>query len=154
MKKRFIVLLAFIILMLAVIPSSMAACTSHQWSVISNTNGTCTAGGKTVQRCIICGMMRTTTSTAPGHNWAPATCTSPKKCTRCGMTSGSPLGHCYTEATCTTKKRCIRCGTSIGSSPGHLWSAWTVTQYPSGSADGTQKRTCKRCGAQQTRPFR
>ena len=36
---------------------------------------------------------------APGHDWAPATCITPKTCKRegCGVTEGNPLGHNYSD---------------------------------------------------------
>lgn len=36
------------------------------------------------------------------HSFAPATCTEPETCTKCGETQGEALGHSWTEATCTT----------------------------------------------------
>ena len=32
------------------------------------------------------------------HEWASATCTSPKTCTKCGETEGEALGHTWAEA--------------------------------------------------------
>ena len=72
-----------------------------------------------------------------GHNYSPATCTTAKKCTRCGATSGSALGHSYTAATCTTAKRCTRCNATSGSALGHNYSPATCTTA----------RKCTRCSA-------
>lgn len=36
-----------------------------------------------------------------GHNWANATCTSPKKCLRCNSTEGEKLEHSYLDNKCT-----------------------------------------------------
>lgn len=41
------------------------------------------------------------------HIYNPATCTEPKKCSKCGETSGSALGHTTSNGTCT------RCGVSF-----------------------------------------
>ena len=61
------------------------------------------------------------TNSALGHNWAAASCLSPKTCTRCQVTDGQPLGHDYTvspgtsiAATCTadgkeSDMKCSRC---------------------------------------------
>lgn len=35
------------------------------------------------------------------HDWEPATCTSPKKCSTCGETQGNALNHSYNNGTCT-----------------------------------------------------
>lgn len=32
-----------------------------------------------------------------GHDWADATCTAPKTCSRCGATEGTPLGHDFAD---------------------------------------------------------
>lgn len=40
------------------------------------------------------------------HTYADATCTEPKTCTGCGLTSGAALGHSYSNNVCT------RCGLS------------------------------------------
>lgn len=61
----------------------------------------------------------TSQSTAHVHSYLNATCTSPKKCSVCGETSGSSLGHSYSDATCTSAKKCIRCGMTSGSALGH-----------------------------------
>lgn len=45
---------------------------------------------------------------ALGHSYSSATCLAPKKCTRCGITSGNALGHLDNG-----KGKCSRCGTSL-----------------------------------------
>ena len=62
-----------------------------------------------------------------GHQWADATCTDPKTCTRCGETEGSALGHNWLAATCSDPETCNRCGTTQGSALGHTWDAATCT---------------------------
>ncbi len=62
-----------------------------------------------------------------GHEWAEATCTDAKTCTRCGLTEGKKLGHDYSEATCTKGKICKRCNKEEGSSLGHDYEEATCT---------------------------
>lgn len=58
-----------------------------------------------------------------GHDFAPATCTTPKTCKRdgCGATEGIALGHDWKDATCTAPKTCQRdgCGATEGEPNGH-----------------------------------
>ena len=49
------------------------------------------------------------------HDYAPATCTEPETCTKCGKTQGTSLGHTWVEATCTEPKTCSVCGETEGS---------------------------------------
>lgn len=46
-----------------------------------------------------------TQGSANGHNYAPATCTRPKTCRNCGVTTGSAIGHDYDASGV-----CRRCG--------------------------------------------
>lgn len=69
------------------------------------TNATCTEKGYTTYTCK-CGDTYVSNETdALGHNWAEATCTSPKRCFRCAISEGSAKGHSYTAVvtapTCT-----------------------------------------------------
>ena len=48
------------------------------------------------------------------HIWVDATCTEPKKCTRCGITDGKPLGHDMVPATTSAPSTCSRCGYTEG----------------------------------------
>ena len=79
--------------------------------------------------CSVCGITITevTLGRPCTHNWAPATCTEPKKCTICGSTRGEPLGHSWVEATCTTPKTCSVCGATTGVANGHTVSGITCT---------------------------
>ena len=45
------------------------------------------------------------------HDWADATCTSPKTCKLCNVTEGNPLGHTLGEddGDCTTAIKCTVC---------------------------------------------
>ncbi len=71
-----------------------------------------------------------------GHSWKDATCTSPKTCSRCNATEGEALGHEWTDATCTDAKTCSRCGATEGDPLGHEWVEATCTE----------PKTCSRCG--------
>ena len=55
------------------------------------------------------------------HEWEYATCTEPKKCSICGMTSGEPLGHSWVPASCLMPKHCKICGAEEGAAAGHQW---------------------------------
>lgn len=71
------------------------------------------------------------------HSFAPATCTTPRRCSRCSAVSGSALGHNYAAAaTCTTPLRCMRCAATTGTALGHNPTTRSCTQ-PS---------VCTRCG--------
>ncbi len=105
---------------------------------------TCTTAGLKTYRCNACsGVDSTETIAALGHNYASATCTKAKTCTRCSATTGSALGHSYTSqtkksGTCGkyTQYTCSRCGYSYNSSTTyvHLW------------VDNGTTTTCKGCG--------
>ena len=70
------------------------------------------------------------------HNWAPATCTEPETCEKCGKTRGEALGHDWQEACCTEPETCVRCGETRGEALGHEWQ----------DASCTEPETCTRCG--------
>lgn len=50
------------------------------------------------------------------HEWADATCTTPKTCTLCGKTEGGTISraHQWVEATCIAPKTCSGCGKTEG----------------------------------------
>lgn len=105
------------------------------------------------------------------HEWAPATCESPKTCTSCGETEGEPLGHEWVEATCQEPKHCVRCDAVQGDVTEHSWQdatctepktctacgeiegeplghsvrEWTVTKEPTCSEEGQREGICTRC---------
>lgn len=85
-----------------------------------------------------------------GHTWTPATCTTPKTCSVCGVTEGEALGHAWglpvidKSPTCTTAGRCTYrctiCNTTkfeVIPATGHNWKAATCTT----------PKTCSKCGA-------
>lgn len=65
------------------------------------------------------------------HNWIAANCTSPKKCSICNVTEGSPKGHNWSGRTCQSPQKCKNCG---------------VTQGDVGSCKDNGKGKCKYCG--------
>lgn len=71
------------------------------------------------------------------HQWENATCTTPRTCTVCGETVGSPLEHDWVEATCTISRYCRVCKASSGTPLGHKWKEATTTA----------PKTCTVCGA-------
>ena len=69
------------------------------------------------------------------HEWANATCTTPKTCTLCEETEGEVLPHSWSEATCTEPKTCSVCNAIEGEALGHSWKNATC-EYP---------KTCTLC---------
>ena len=61
------------------------------------------------------------------HEWADATCTSPKTCSLCEATEGSAKGHTPgAAATCTTAQTCTVCNAELVAALGHQYeSAWS-----------------------------
>ncbi len=56
------------------------------------------------------------------HQWSNATCTTPQKCKKCGISQGSALGHQWLNATCTAPQKCQKCSATQGSALGHQYS--------------------------------
>lgn len=101
---------------------------------------TCTATGKEVQKCTVCGAtVDSRTTSAKGHkagNWQiekVATCTAAgrevKKCTVCGAIVDS----------------------KTTSAKGHSWSSYTVTKQPTAVTEGTETHTCTGCKKTESR---
>ena len=66
----------------------------HTWTETVTAPG-CVEGGYTTYTCA-CGESYTDNETqALGHDWADATCTSPKTCRRCQITDGREKGHAW-----------------------------------------------------------
>ena len=91
---------------------------SHQWGDWSTkTNATCTEEGEKTRTCTLCNEIETSKIDALSHDWADATCTSPKTCKKCSATDGKALGHTFGTATynwnnasCTASRACTRGG--------------------------------------------
>lgn len=96
------------------------------------------------------------------HEWAEATCTEPKTCTKCKETEGEPLGHNWKAATCEEPETCTRCGEQQGELADHKWKEATCEEPETctvcGKTQGTAKghtwkaatctvpKTCSVCG--------
>ena len=72
------------------------------------------------------------------HSWQDATCTSPKVCSLCGVTNGSPLEHSWQDATCSSPKTCTLCKKTEGNALSHVWT----------NEGCMTPNTCLLCGAQ------
>lgn len=123
------------------------------------TNATCTGEGVMEYRCIRCGCHRLDADPADGHiPGAPATCTAPQLCTRCGAVMEKALGHDYksevTAPTCTemgyTTNTCSRCGDTNKSNytepAGHKPSDWIIDKEPTTDSEGSKHKECTVCG--------
>ena len=131
------------------------------------TNATCTGEGVMEYRCIRCGYHRLDADPADGHTpGAPATCTEPQLCTRCGAVLEKTLGHDYksevTAPTCTemgyTTNTCSRCGDTNKSNytepAGHKPSDWIVDKEPTTDSEGGKHKECTVCGEKlETQPI-
>ena len=131
------------------------------------TNATCTGEGVMEYRCTRCGYHRLDADPADGHiPGAPATCTEPQLCTRCGAVLEKALGHDYksevTAPTCTemgyTTNTCARCGdttkTDYTEPAGHKPSDWIVDKQPTTDSEGSKHKECTVCGEKlETQPI-
>ena len=118
-------------------------------------------------RCIRCGYHRLDADPADGHiPGAPATCTEPQLCTRCGAVLEKALGHDYksevTASTCTemgyTTNTCSRCGDTNKSNytepAGHKPSDWIIDKQPTTDSEGSKHKECTVCGEKlETQPI-
>ena len=131
------------------------------------TNATCTGEGVMEYRCIRCGYHRLDADPADGHiPGAPATCTEPQLCTRCGAVLEKALGHDYksevTAPTCTemgyTTNTCSRCGDTNKSNytepTGHKPGDWIIDKEPTTDSEGSKHKECTVCGEKlETQPI-
>lgn len=97
------------------------------------TNATCTGEGVMEYRCTRCGYHRLDADPADGHiPGAPATCTEPQLCTRCGDTTKTD----YTEPT------------------GHKPGDWIIDKEPTTDSEGSKHKECTVCGEKlETQPI-
>ena len=61
------------------------------------------------------------------HVFLEATCEEAAVC-ECGEVDGEPLGHDYAEATCQSPKTCTRCGDTIGEPTEHIYGPRLINQ--------------------------
>lgn len=76
---------------------------THAYTETVTKKATCSAAGEKKFTCA-CGDSYTKAIDKVAHNYADATCTTPKTCKTCKSTSGKALGHSYKGKTCS------RCG--------------------------------------------
>ena len=151
---------------------------SYVWETVA---ATCTESGYTVHTCTCGDRFTDETTAALGHAWdawqtvEPATVEKEglqrRECTRCDAFETRTMQklepehtHVYSdtvaEPTCTaggyTDHVCV-CGDSYRDTEvaplGHSWGDWVTTKAPTTEAEGTQTRTCTRCGAADNRPI-
>ena len=149
-------------------------CKTHTYGEWEETkSATCTETGLKSRKCTVCGQTEVSAIRAIGHDWIPATCTSPKMCKNCFETEGTTIAHTYdrevanektlkTAATCTTKavyyKSCV-CGAisdkstfEYGDTAAHTFdkevvSEETLKSAATCTAKATYYKTCSVCGA-------
>lgn len=80
------------------------------------------------------------------HEWAEATCTTPKTCVNCEEVEGEALGHIWQEANCEAPKTCTQCGKTEGEALGHTVKDWKVTKKSTCVKKGTKEGACTVCG--------
>lgn len=72
----------------------------HNYTLTDLLEPTCTAAGFNAYTCGKCGDSYQESISAAGHQYAAATCLSPKICKECGQMEGDPLGHSYSDGAC------------------------------------------------------
>ena len=91
-----------------------------------------------------CNLCQETEGEALGHSWTDATCAAPKTCTVCGETEGELLSnHTWEEATCAAPKTCEICGKTEGEMLTHIWK----------EANYQEPKTCTECGVTEGEPL-
>ena len=77
------------------------------------------------------------------HEWADATCLTPKTCNLCQETEGEALGHTWAEVTCAAPKTCTSCGETEGEALPHTWV----------EANYQDPKTCAGCSVTEGKPL-
>ena len=99
---------------------------NHRYSTWSiDRSASCTTTGTKHRVCRDCGDVDVATISATGHDYASATCTSPKTCRTCGYQDGT--------------------------APGHQWGDWITDEVVSCIYDGAQHRECRICRSIETK---
>ncbi len=83
------------------------------------------------------------------HAWLDATCQSPKVCSVCGASEGTPIAHNWQEATCEAEAVCADCGVTRGLPAGHREDA-TLLLPPTCTDAGRLLYHCRICNAEHT----
>ena len=90
------------------------------------------------------------------HSWQAATCSTPRRCKKCGTTRGSALGHNnqYSYYAMGDKHLitvyCSRCGRWLNTSAPHSFGGYKTTKNPTCTSYGTKTRYCSKCGYSET----
>ena len=117
---------------------------------VSDNNATCTEDGTKTAKCVRCDETDTVADVDSklGHDFADATCTSPKTCKRdgCNATDGAALGHTYDNA---CDGDCNVCNEERTPS-NHVWDGGSVTKEPTKEEEGVKTYTCTVCGETKT----
>ena len=79
------------------------------------------------------------------HEWKEANCTTPKTCSLCNETEGSPASHSWSNATCTAPKTCDTCGITEGELLPHIPGEWTTFKTEYVTAKRLMVQQCKDC---------
>ncbi len=104
------------------------------------------------------------TRAVPAHDYADATCTAPKTCKICGVTSGSKLSHKSDSGTVTKKATCTATGiktykctlcssiikTNTIAKVAHKYDSGKVTKAATCKATGVKTYTCSVCNGTKT----
>ena len=85
------------------------------------------------------------------HDWAEASCTAPKTCSKCAKTEGEPLGHRWEEATCAKPRTCAACGETNGAVLPHQFGNEEIQNTDYLKASVSFVKTCMNCGTQEER---
>ena len=130
-------LLLAAVMLLALLPSAAFAdppqsdpTHQHNW-VVQDDTATCTASGKRVWVCTVCGQTYGEASPAKGHKWDSGKVTRAATCEKDGVKT----------YTCS---RCQNTRTEAIHALGHDWDEGKVTTAPSGLTPGVKTYTCKR----------
>ena len=130
-------LLLIAVMLLALLPSAAFAdppqsdpTHQHNW-VVQDDTATCTASGKRVWVCTVCGQTYGEASPAKGHDWNGGKVTKAATCEKDGVKT----------YTCS---RCQNTRTEAIHALGHDWDEGKVTSVPHGFTPGVTTYTCKR----------
>ena len=90
------------------------------------------------------------------HQWLDATCSTPKKCAKCGAeihgtTEEYLNNHQWEDATCTSARKCVLCGATEGKALDHTPSEWTTDKPATCTETGLASTTCLICGEAYTK---
>jgi len=124
--------------------------TGHTEAIDEAVAPTCTTEGKTEgKHCSVCGEVLVAQEVLPatGHDFADATCDTPKTCRVCGTIEGEATGHTY-DNDCDAD--CNACG-EARTPADHAYGDWALTVEPTLEAEGTEERKCTVCGHTESR---